>query len=140
MTKTTEKSVIQADKYIDEGNAFLKTKQLHKALVMYNSAVRYSTTTQCARAYGNRSAVLFMLTQYDACIRDIQRAVSVRSFLSPRYIECFHVPDATPNQIDKLEERCQRAYREIGGPYVIALRQNDDKDYFNDDMFQVTIC
>lgn len=71
------KSTAEALKFKNLGNkAFLQNKFL-KALKLYTKSVAYAlpNTTELAVAFANRSAALFRLKRYEACLVDVNRAL-----------------------------------------------------------------
>ncbi|CAG4942623.1 unnamed protein product [Parnassius apollo] len=64
----------RSDKYREEGNIAFKVGNLNKALEFYNRALMFAPKNSRAikLAYSNRSAILFKLKQFRACLIDIE--------------------------------------------------------------------
>ncbi|CAL4062840.1 unnamed protein product, partial [Meganyctiphanes norvegica] len=84
------KNELQSIKMREEGNIFYKKKQLKEALEKYNKCIFSAPHpklqpenmvtneyNQLAMGYGNRSAVLYQLKEYERCICDIDRSVNI---------------------------------------------------------------
>ncbi|KAI4475035.1 hypothetical protein M0802_015321 [Mischocyttarus mexicanus] len=91
-----------SEKCRDEGNRLFFTEpttdhELMKLLDLYSRSIAYAipSSQQLALGYGNRSATLLRLKQYNECISDINRALSADSSnnfklkLYIRKIECL---------------------------------------------------
>lgn len=70
------KSTLKAVKFKNFGNASYKLKKIVEALKHYTKSIAVAPdgSLDLAIAYSNRSAALFELKRYDACIVDINRA------------------------------------------------------------------
>lgn len=108
MEKTSQKNVQVAKKARSKGNEFYNGKKhdkdVHvKTLFYYTKSVAYSVpeSEELAKAYGNRSALLFHLKKYKECIVDIDLALKntkcpkLRAKLFCRKAESLKVVDPT---------------------------------------------
>ncbi|CAG4942607.1 unnamed protein product [Parnassius apollo] len=64
----------RSDKYREEGNIAFKVGDVNRALEFYNRALMFAPKNSRAikLAYSNRSAILFKLEQFRACLIDIE--------------------------------------------------------------------
>ncbi|XP_059054885.1 uncharacterized protein LOC131848938 isoform X2 [Achroia grisella] len=68
-----------SNEYRNEGNSAYKNKMYEVALKCYNTALAYAPNMSIAMklAYSNRSAVLFTLQCYRACLKDINTCITM---------------------------------------------------------------
>ncbi|XP_046552424.1 SET and MYND domain-containing protein 4-like isoform X2 [Haliotis rubra] len=78
LRKSTEKAV----RYRDDGNKYFQKKQYKSAIQCYTKSIQHASTAELqqnqafALGLGNRSAALFYLKQYQACLGDITMALT----------------------------------------------------------------
>jgi SET and MYND domain-containing protein 4 len=76
----TEKSATKSCVLREEGNDKFKRKHDLQALTLYTQSILFAPpdSTTLALAYGNRSAVLKSLNKFEDCIKDIERAMTLK--------------------------------------------------------------
>nr|XP_013189757.1 unnamed protein product [Amyelois transitella] len=100
--------------YRKEGNKEYKSVMLQKALMSYNKAMAYAPSGSLALklAYSNRSAVLFSVKKFSACLTDCNSALA---------IDC----PTTASVTDKLRKRKLQAT--VENENLNMLRVGEDK-------------
>lgn len=102
-TKSTEEAVLMRN----FGNDAFQLKDFQEALQMYTKSVAFAppNTKELAVAFANRSAALFRLKRYEACLVDINRALNENhSELDESWKQ--KVLDRKRECVAKLEEYC----------------------------------
>ncbi|KAG5672493.1 hypothetical protein PVAND_002619 [Polypedilum vanderplanki] len=75
LEKVLEKNDLHASNYRIEGNIRYSNSEFFRALVCYNKALAFAKSKELiALAYGNRSAVYFVIKRYDECLENIRFA------------------------------------------------------------------
>lgn len=116
--KRTAKDAKRAKAFKDDGNKMFQRKNHAAAIQAYNKAIRLSPLDDndniLAVCYANRSAVLFHLKLYSACLNDIDRAIyhgyseEMLYKLVIRKAKCHQFINT-----DQLEEAVSAAYESL---------------------------
>lgn len=79
-TTAYEKSASEAVKLRNLGNEKYQSKNYEEALRCYSGSIATAPvdSVELALAFGNRSAVLFVLRKYELCLLDVNRALKAR--------------------------------------------------------------
>ena len=97
-----------ADQKKEEGNAYYKNKEYHKALLCYSRAIELCP--DCTAYYGNRAACRMMLGLFADALQDARESIRLDSTFAKGYVRiakcCLALGDsaAALNAINKAEE------------------------------------
>lgn len=119
MKKRREEKALTDWDYIKQGNACFPRKEYHKAIKLYDEAIRVNPKN--AIAYGNRALAHLYLTEYNEAIEDNNIAVN----LDPKYAGAFRNRGDTYAELGNHQQALKDYIK------AIELDPNDSGAYIN---------